>query len=55
MKLPYPRKKRLGPLPDSEEREANKYERRYDEEEGSIRAVFKKMGRANLDSPFKRD
>ena len=55
MKLPYPRRKRLAPLDDVEEREALKFERRYADEQGSVRAFFKKVGRANLDSPFKRD
>jgi hypothetical protein len=55
MKLPHLKRKPLDPLPDVEEREANKFERRYAESQGSIRAIFKKMGRSNLDSPFKRD
>jgi hypothetical protein len=54
MKLPYPKRKRLEPLPDVDEREAHKFGRRYAEDQGSIRAVFKKMGRTNLDGPFKR-
>jgi hypothetical protein len=55
MKLPHPRRKRVTPLPQREEREAHKFERTFAEEQGSIRAIFKKMGRTNLDSPFKRD
>lgn len=55
MKLRFWRKRRLDPLPEDEEREALKYEREYEEEEGSVNAVFKKMGRENLDAPFRRD
>ena len=55
MKLKFWRSKRLDPLPEREEREAHKFERRYEEEQGSIRAIFKKMGRENLDDPFNRD
>lgn len=55
MKLPQGKKKPLDPLPEVEEREANKFERRYAEDQGSIRAIFKKMGRTNLDNPFRRD
>jgi hypothetical protein len=55
MKLKFWRRKRLDPLPAGEEREAHKFERRYSEEQGSIRAIFKKMGRENLDGPFSRD
>ena len=55
MKLLFWRRKRLDALPMGEEREALKFERQYEEEQGSIRAIFKKMGRENLDSPFKRD
>jgi hypothetical protein len=28
--------------------------RRFAEDQGSIRTIFKKMGRTNLDGPFKR-
>ena len=55
MKLRFWHRKRLDPLPDEEEREALKFEREYDEEQGSINAVVKKMGRENLDAPFKQD
>jgi hypothetical protein len=55
MNLRLPRRKRVEPLPEVEEREAHKFERRYAEEQGTIRAIFKKMGRANLDNPFRRD
>ena len=55
MKLWSRRRKPLEPLPDVEEREADKYTRTYVEQQGSIRAIFKKMGRENLDAPFKRD
>jgi hypothetical protein len=51
----FRRRKRLDPLPESEEREARKYTREYAEEQGSLRAIFKKIGRENLDGPFKRD
>ena len=55
MKLRFWRKRRLDPLPEGEEREALKYERQYEEEQGSTNAIFKKMGRENLDAPFRRD
>ncbi len=55
MKLQFWRKRRLVPLPDREEREANKFDRPYEEEQGSVNAVVKKMGRENLDAPFKHD
>ena len=55
MKLRFLQKRRLEPLPESEEREALKYERKYEEEEASVNAIVKKMGRENLDGPFKRD
>ena len=54
MKLPYPKRKRLDPLEDVEEREALKFERRYADEQGSIRAFFKKVGHTNLDTGLKR-
>ncbi len=54
MKLPYPKRKRLDPLPDVEEREANKFDRRYADEQSSIRAFFKKVGHTNLDTGSKR-
>ena len=54
MKLPYPKRKRLEPLADVEEREALKFDRRYAEEQGSIRAFFKKVGHTNLDTGSKR-
>lgn len=55
MNLRFWRKKRLEPLRDEEEREAHKFERQYDEEQGSVNAVVKKMGRENLDGPFNQD
>lgn len=55
MKLKFWRKKRLDPLPEGEEREANKFEREYAEEQASPQAILKKMGRENLDGPFSRD
>ena len=55
MNIRFWQKKRLDPLPDEEEREAHKFEREYDEEQSSINAVVKKMGRENLDAPFKQD
>jgi hypothetical protein len=55
MKLKFWRRKRVEPLPEHEEREANKFERKFDEEQGSAQAVLKKMGRENLDGPFTRD
>jgi hypothetical protein len=55
MKLMFWRRKPLEPLPDREEREALKFEREYVEEQGSVNAVVKKMGRENLDAPFKQD
>ena len=55
MKLRFRRRRRLDPLSVAEEREANTFARRYDDQQGSIRAIFKKMGRENLDDPFKRD
>lgn len=38
-----------------EDYDALKNERQYAEEHGSINAIFKKMGRENLDEPFRRD
>jgi len=55
MKLRFWQKRRLEPLPEDEEREALKYERQHEEEQGSINAIVKKMGRENLDGPFRRD
>ena len=55
MNLRFWQKKQLDPLPDEEEREAHKFERQYVEEQGSVNAVVKKMGRENLDAPFKQD
>jgi hypothetical protein len=55
MRLQFRPRKRLAPLKEGEEREALKYEREYTEQHGSIRAIFKKMGRENLDAPFRRD
>ena len=55
MKLRFWRRRRLDPLLEGEEREAHKFGRRYAEEQGSIRAIFRKMGRENLDGPFSRD
>ncbi|HEY2778311.1 MAG TPA: hypothetical protein VGI77_10435 [Gaiellaceae bacterium] len=55
MKLLFWRRKRLEPLPEDEEREAHKYERQYEEDVGSVNAVVKKVGRENLDAPFRRD
>jgi hypothetical protein len=55
MRLRFWRRKQIDPLPMGEEREALKYEREYEEEHGSSRAIFKKMSRENLDGPFKRD
>ena len=55
MKVLFWRKRQLDPLPDREEREALKFERQYIEEQGSANAVVKKMGRENLDAPFKQD
>ena len=55
MKVLFWRKRQLDPLPDREEREALKFERQYFEEQGSANAVVKKMGRENLDAPFKQD
>jgi len=55
MKLLFWRRRRLEPLPEREEREALKFERQYSEEQGSVNAVVKKMGRENLDAPFKHD
>jgi hypothetical protein len=55
MKLGFWRRKRLEPLPDVDEREAHKFEIQHDEEQASIGAIVKKMGRENLDAPFKRD
>ena len=42
-KLRFWRRKRLDPLPVGEEREALQFERQFEEEQGSIRAIFKKM------------
>ena len=55
MKLRFWRRRRLDPLLEGDEGEAHKFERRYAEEHGSIRAIFRKMGRENLDGPFSRD
>lgn len=55
MKVLFWRKSRPDPLPEREEREALKFERQYEEEQGSVNAVIKKMGRENLDAPFKQD
>ena len=55
MKVRFWRRRRLDPLPELEEREANKFERQYAEQQGSANAVIKKMGRENLDAPFKQD
>ena len=55
MRLRLRRRKPLEPLPEVEEREADKHARKYAEEQGSIRAIFKKIGRENLDGPFRRD
>ena len=55
MKVRFWRRRRLDPIPDREEREAHKFERQYAEEQGSVTAVVKKMGRENLDAPFKQD
>ncbi|HTJ83360.1 MAG TPA: hypothetical protein VL400_16690 [Polyangiaceae bacterium] len=55
MKLQFWRRRRLEPLPEREEREALKFERQYSEEQGSVNAVVKKMGRENLDAPFRQD
>ena len=49
MKVRFWRRRRLDPLPELEEREANKFERQYAEEQGSANAVVKKMGRENLE------
>ena len=38
MKVLFWRKRRLEPLPDREEREALKFERQYEEEQGSVNA-----------------
>ena len=55
MKLQFQRKKRPTPQPEGEEREALKNEQQFTEEHGSITAIFKKMGRENLDGPFRRE
>lgn len=55
MKVLFWRKSRLDPLPEREEREALKFERQYEDEQGSVNAVVKKIGRENLDAPFKQD
>jgi hypothetical protein len=56
MKLHLWRKRAgLPRLSEGEEREALQYERRYSEEHGSTNAIFKKMGRENLDDLLKRD
>ncbi len=55
MKLQLRRRRRLAPPPEVEEREARKFSRDYANEQGSIRAIFRKMGRENLDGPFRRD
>jgi len=55
VKVRFWRRRRLDPLPEREEREALKFEREYAEEQGSVNAVVKKMGRENLDAPFKHD
>ena len=55
MKVLFWRRRRLDPLPEPEEREARKFDLEYTEEHGSANAVVKKMGRENLDAPFKQD
>jgi hypothetical protein len=56
MKLHLRRKKRPDPPPpEGEDREALTNARLYAEEQGSIRAIFRRMGRENLDGPFRRD
>jgi hypothetical protein len=54
VRLRFWRRQRLDPLPAGDEREAHKFERRYVEEQGSAGAIIKKVGRENLDGPFKR-
>jgi hypothetical protein len=55
MNVRFWRRRRLDPLPERDEREARKFERQYAEEQGSVNAVVKKMGRENLDAPFRQD
>lgn len=55
VKVRFWRRRRLDPLPEREEREALKFERQYVDEQGSANAVVKKMGRENLDAPFRQD
>ncbi len=55
MKLQLRRRKQPSPQPEGEEREALKNEQQFTEEQGSITAIFKKMGRENLDGPFRRE
>ena len=57
MKLPFRKGKQADPPRplDTDDYDALKNERQYAEEHGSINAIFKKMGRENLDDPFKRD
>jgi hypothetical protein len=57
MKLQFRRRKQPDSPqpPEGEEREALKNEQQFIEEQGSISAIFKKMGRENLDGPFRRE
>ena len=55
MKLQFWRKKQPTLQPEGEEREALKNEQQFTEEQGSITAIVKKMGRENLDGPFRRE
>lgn len=57
MKLNFRRTKQPDPPKplEVEDYDALKNERQYAEEHGSINAIFKKMGRENLDEPFRRD
>lgn len=57
MRLRLRRRRQEAPPqpPEGEELEALTNARRYADEQGSIFAIFKKMGRENLDDPFKRD
>jgi hypothetical protein len=57
MKLHLRRRKQPDPplATEAEEGDALKNARQYAEEQGSLTAIFKKMGRENLDAPFKRD
>jgi hypothetical protein len=40
---------------EGEDYEALKNERLFLEEQGSVNAIIKKMGRENLDGPFRQD